>query len=121
MNNELLREESTRWNNLTNKGPKDLWAHIDWKGNLTNKKVNCHPSINELLSHFENVFTAEDPTEVSKINASHSSTYIPVIDDTIKGKEIEEALDTYKKSGYDFNLNVLQILVSRFLSIRTAF
>ena len=118
VSHEMLREESEKWRSFTNnKGSKEMWSHIDWKGNVSKSKLNIHPTINELKSHFETIYTAEDQLEIEKINQLSTDVYIPMLDDPIDNKEIHDALNDCKKGGFDFTVPVLEKLVSNSLPL----
>ena len=67
-----------------------------------NNKMNIHPTINELKNDFEDIYTAEDPLEIEDLSRN---VYIPALDDPIDSKGVEEALNDYKKVGYNFAEN----------------
>ena len=46
--------------------------------------------------------------------ALESDTYIPVLDNPISGDEMNSAWKEMKKSGYDYNLPIIGILISYF-------
>ena len=61
----ILQKESTKWNAvISNKDPKALWLQINWKGNLNDNSIKQHPTINELKTHFENIYHTEDIQEL---------------------------------------------------------
>ena len=57
----------------------------------------------------------EDRLETTKIEELSTDVYIPVLDDPIDGREVQEALHECKKGGYDFTLPILQKIVSNLL------
>ena len=76
---------------------KEIWQCIDWKGSIKNNRLKIYPTINELKSHFENIYTTEDKLETTKINQLTSDIYIPVLDDLIDNREVQDALKDCKK------------------------
>ena len=101
VSHEMLREESEKWRSFTNnKGSKEMWSRIDWKGNVSKSNLNIHPTINELKFHFETIYTAEDQLEIEKINQLSTDVYIPMLDDPIDNKEIHDALNDCKKRWF---------------------
>ena len=78
-----------------------------------------HPTITELNAHFQNIYTAEDPSETAKIEELSSDVYVPALVDPIDSKEEKEALNDCKKGGYDISLPVLQKTVCNLLPLIT--
>ena len=108
---EMYKSEFDKWTRLVNEEPsKTLWQHIDWKGNL-NKCADVRPSNEELAIHFEKLYECDDPEEAKKIEELVSPNYVSSLDDPITKKEIDEAAKEMKKGGYDYNLDVLRLLV----------
>ena len=114
----ILKNENTKWHKTINgKNSKELWKCIDWKGNLNNKRVKVHPSINELRLHSRIYKQQKAQLEKTKIEELKSGVYIPLLDDPIDEREVTEALDDCKKGGYDFNLVIFRKIVSNLLPL----
>ena len=86
------------------------------KGNAANKPLN-HPMLDDLTNHFQNVYSRNDPNEPLHISNLTSNIYIPVLDDSISQNDIEDAMKTMKKGGYDYKLPILNILTTLFLPL----
>ena len=102
---------------IDNNDPKKLWKRIDWNGRLKNKGPDIHPSTRCMYDHFEELYTPEDPDEMNKIKELKSDVYIPILDDPITAKEIEEAMKDCKKGGFDYQLPVLKTLTNRMMTM----
>ena len=87
---------------------------IDWKGNYARSKPSEHPSVEEFKDFFEELYMYKDSKEVEKIRNLQSQVNIPLLDDPFSGAEIEDALSSMKKGGFDYNLPVLAILIGCF-------
>ena len=87
-----------------------MWEKIDWKGSLS-KDVGSRPTNDELALHFEKLYSCDDPDEAAKIEQLQTDSYVPGLDDPITQGEIDGAMKEMKKGGYDYNLNILRILV----------
>ena len=117
LTHEMFQVETGNWNKLVNnKNSKELWNKIDWNGN-TSHTPNKHPMLDDLVNHYEDLYSRDDPTEPQKIANLSSSTYIPILDDPISQHDINYAMKDMKKGGYDYKLPVLQMVVSMFLPI----
>ena len=81
----ILQSENSRWKKaLSNKNSKELWSCVDWKGSMDNK-IKINPSLNELKTHFEHIYTADDKLESIKIDQLSTQVYVPTLDDPIDG------------------------------------
>ena len=112
---EILKKESDIWSKaITDSDSKTLWSLIDWKGNYSRKRPTQHPSIEEFHGFFEELYSCPDEDETVNISNLHTNVTIPLLDDPISEAETEEALDSMKKGGFDYNLPILLILFSCF-------
>ena len=103
--------EHNKWTSfIESKNAKDLWESIDWKGNLSRSQT-VRPTDDELALHFEKLYSTDDPEESSKIEELTTDTYIPALDDPISMEEVDTAAKEMKKGGYDYNLDILKVLV----------
>ena len=115
LNTKMLSTEHLRWTNLLKGDTKKLWKNIDWNGKLKNKGPDKHPSVRCMHEHFEELYTPEDPEEMTKIRNLNSDVYVPILDDPIAAKEIEDAMKDCKKGGFDYQLPVLRTLTNRMM------
>ena len=108
---DMCNTEHNRWTVLTNENDsKTFWAAIDWKCSLS-KQNTLKPQVDELASYFENLYKFEDENKLVEIEKLESEIYIPVIDDPIKQEEVDIAVKTTKKGGYDFKLSSLHTIL----------
>ena len=89
---------------------KSLWQNIDWNGNFRKNTPNNPPSVDELKSSFEDLY-ASDSDEKYYINQLQSNISIPSLDEPIIEKEIDDARKKMKKGGFDYTINILQLLI----------
>ena len=112
---EVLKRESDAWSKvIAENDSKTLWSKIDWKGNYSRKKPSQHPSIEEFHCFFEDLYSSPDENESAKIMDLKSDVTIPILDNPITEEEAEEALNSMKKGGFDYNLPILFILFNCF-------
>lgn len=103
--------EHRKWTSfISNKNTKELWNSIDWKGNLS-KCETVRPTDDELALHFEKLYSTNDPDEAAKIEELFTNTHDPTLDVPITEGEIAAAIKEMKKGGYDYNLDILKVLV----------
>ena len=76
-----------------------------------NKCEAVRPSDDELALHFEKLYTSDDPEEFAKIEELSTNAYVPYLDDPISKEEMDEAANEMNKGGYDYNLDVLRLLL----------
>ena len=108
---DLRKLEHDKWKKLSD-GPnsQNLWQHIDWKGNVSKGDI-IKPGTEDLVLHFEELYSSGEQDEVSKMNDLVSDIYIPILDDPITQIDVDNVIREMKKDGYDYNLNILKILV----------
>ena len=112
---EVLKKESDAWSKvIKDNDSKALWSMIDWKGNYSRKRPTQHPSIEEFHGFFEDLYSCPDENECINISNLQTNVTIPLLDDPISAEETEEALNSMKKGGFDYNLPILLILFSCF-------
>ena len=107
--------EHNKWTSfIENKNAKELWDLvwdcIDWKGNVSKDKT-VRPTDDELALHFEKLYSTDDPDESAKIEELSTNTCNPSLDDPITKEELDAATKEMKKGGYDYNLDILKVLV----------
>ena len=108
---EMYMLENARWKALADKeNSKGLWRRIDWKGNINKHNIQ-RASAEKLATHFEALYKPSDPDEAVKISNLEKNTYIPILDDPVTQNDIADAMKGMTKGGYDYNLQMLQILV----------
>ena len=113
----ILKQEHSKWVNATNNDAKTLWQKIDWTGTLHANPVQNQPDVNDIAAHFEEVYRADDQNELSKIHCLRTNVTKPELDNPISSKEVNDSVDEMKKGGYDYPLNIVQILQALFLPI----
>ena len=87
---------------------------IQSNGKLNNTKP-VQPSIHDMKKHFQELYTIEGASEAERIKELSSDMYIPILDDPITERDINEAFKDCKKGGYDYNVPVLGILMRSML------
>ena len=87
-----------------------LWQKINWSGKL-NSKPNKSPDICELAEHFETLYKPVEAHENEQIKSLQSPVYIPANDDEITEHELNIAVSSMKKGGWDYSLPVLKMLM----------
>ena len=70
---------------------------------MNNNKMDMQPTITEIKCTFQNIYTAEDPSEPAKIEELSSDVYVPILDDPIDSKEVKKALNDCKEGGYNIS------------------
>ena len=103
---QTLQKEASYWNELLKTtDPKVLWSRIDWKQN-TRKQRNFR------TPHIKEIYKNDDENELKLLLQLESVDYILVLDDPITESEVKSAYPNLKKSGYDYALPIMNILVS---------
>ena len=80
---------------------KELWSRIDWNGKMNLKAPRDPPVLEDLSSHFEQLYAIPDDESMDEIARLNSEIYIPILDDPITLDEVERAGRQMKKGGYD--------------------
>ena len=112
---KIMNLDAKKWNDILKSGDKKaFWRYIDWKGKLKSKKSVNSPSMEEFETFFEDLYKCPNQRELIEIMEIKSDVSIPVLDQPISIEEINVACKDMKKSGYDFQLPVLYILVTQF-------
>ena len=63
----MIQNVSNKWNAAINKkNSKELWQCINWKGDYNDRSSKIHPPINELKTHFAEIYQSDDPFESEK-------------------------------------------------------
>ena len=114
---EIMKIEMDCWNGSLENDNKTFWKYVDWKGNFKGKKQYDAPTMPEFQHFFEGLYDNEDKNELEEIKNLESEVYVPVLDDPISSEETLDAYEDMKKSGYDYNLPVLRILLANFTLI----
>ena len=115
---EIMKMDSDKWVNILKENDaKAFWRFVDWKGNFKNKKSTIAPSITEFEVFFEDLYKCKNQRELIELMEIQSDVTVPLLDDQITEEEIKDAWCDMKKSGYDFQLPVLSILVNYFMLI----
>ena len=104
-----------KWDDVVKADDKKMfWNYIDWKGDFKQKNKLKAPSLHEFEVFFEHLYKSNSKEELCEIDKLKSNIEIPVIDDPIDETEIKNAFKTMKMSGFDYNLSILDILVTHF-------
>ena len=111
---EIMKKDIDCWNGSLENDNKTFWKYVDWKGNFKGKKQYDAPTMPEFQHFFEDLYDNDDKNEVEEIKKLESEVYVPVLDDPISSEETIDAYEDMKKSGYDYNLPVLRILLTNF-------
>ena len=100
------------WEDLDGKA---LWDRIDWTGKYSSTKNYDKPDDEDTFKYFQSLYspTDEPPVEDLEIDVDR---YMPVTDDAITPKEIEEAFDSQMK-GYNFTQSALLPIRNSLLGI----
>ena len=116
---EMLKNEHGRWvEAIKKKDSKQLWSMIEWNGNFS-RVLTEQPAIHDMKNHFEELYTPEDKSESEGIGKLDSNVYIPLLDDPITERDVNEAMKDCKKGGYDYNVSILNILIINMLPLLT--
>ena len=70
-----------------------------------------HPSIDEFKIFFEELYTSDDAEEIEKIRKLESQVNIPLLDNPFSEAEVDDALSSMKKGGFDYNLPIIGMLI----------
>ena len=88
----VLKEEHNRWLNILNENKTDLWKRIDWNGKINAPPSKNYPSADTFASHFEDLYKNKDTSEVESIMSLQSDVTIPLLDDPISAREVNDLL-----------------------------
>ena len=112
---EIMNLDMRKWDDiLRSNDKKTFWQYVDWKGNCKGRKVLNSPSIEEFEIFFEELYKCDNQRELSDLMEIESDVNIPLLDKPINENEIKVAWRTMKKSGFDYNLPILSVLVTFF-------
>ena len=89
------------------KDDRNLWYLVDWDGKLKSSKPSMHPSMGELIKHFEILY---EPIRNEDDILIPTYIYIPVTNDLIEIKEMHEAASNVKKYIFDYPLTVFLMI-----------
>ena len=114
----ILKMDAKYWDDVIKvNDSKRFWSYVDWKGNLKHKKNLKSPSLQEFEVFFEHLYKCDNQYELRDIMSLESNVNIPVLDDPIHENEVHNAVKSMKKSGFDYNLPILTILITSFMSL----
>ena len=108
----MLKEEHNRW---LDEHKTDLWKRIDWDAKPNTPPIKDYPSVDTFASHFEDLYKSKDASEAVSIMNLQSDVTIPLLDDPISTREVNESINKMKKGGYDYPLSIILILKSMFM------
>ena len=112
---EIMKLDAKKWNDILKSSDKrSFWSYIDWKGKLKSKKAINSPSMNEFETFFEDLYKCPNQRELIELMEIESNVSVPVLDQPISMEEVNDAWKDMKKSGYDFKLPILNVLITYF-------
>ena len=114
---DVLKEEHNRWLNTLDEHKTDLWKRIEWDGKLNTPPIKDYPSVDAFASHFEDLYKNKDASVAESIMNLQSDVTIPLLDDPISTREVNESINKMKKGGYDYPFSINLILKSMFMPI----
>ena len=107
---DMYTKEHQRWEScIRGRESKNLWDMINWKGTMPKNQAQS-PTTEELAIYYKNLYGSVNPDESEKIDQLKSKTYIPVLDDPITRSELDEAIKKMKKGGYDYKIDVIEVI-----------
>ena len=110
---EILKDDAKQWDDvLKNNDARSFWRYVSWKGELRNKRHLKSPSLKEFEVFFEDLYKCKNQNELREMMMLDTDVYIPILDDPIDENEMKTAVKDMKKSGYDYNLPIIRILVT---------
>ena len=110
-----MKSDAQKWRDvLKANDTRNFWCYVNWKGELKNKKQVKSPSLEEFEVFFEDLYKCKNRSELLEIMKLESNVNIPILDDPINENEMKTDVKNMKKSGYDYNLPILSILVTCF-------
>ena len=111
----VMNEEAKKWDDVIKENDsKRFWSYVDWKGNVFGKKELKTPSMQEIEVFFEDLYKCQNQNELYDIFGLETDVCIPVLDDPITENEVQAAFKDMKKSGFDYGMPVLSMLVKSF-------
>ena len=81
---------------------------------MRHRKALNSPSIQQFEVFFEELYKCKNKRELIDIMEIHTDQSVGALDKPIDGEEVKTAFKSMKKSGFDYNLPVLTILVTYF-------
>ena len=107
-----LKANENKYKNIIEHGDeRKLWSEINWSGKHKDA-VSQQIPIEVMSNYFESLYQPLDLNEKSDMEKLQSNVYIPINDDPITYKELQQASSKMKKGGYDYSLEVLKLLMS---------
>ena len=98
------------WSNLILKNdPKRFWN----KNNIRRNNIQT-PHIKQCEESFEYTYKWNNEDDLHEMLQLESNVYTPVLDDSITEFDVTSAYKDLKKSGYDYALPIINILISSF-------
>ena len=108
---KIMMLDSQKWIDKSN-DYKIFWQYVDWKGDIRNKKTLNSPPIQQFEALFEELYKCKNTWELYEIMEIESKVTIPILYEPVTEIEMKSAWKGMKKSGFDYNLSVLSILVT---------
>ena len=96
---------------LENKDDRRLWNNINWFGKYKDDSGHGIP-VQIMADYFEKLYEPLEINESNEMNNLHTDMYVPITDDPITMREMNEAHSKMKKGEYDYSLDVMKLLLS---------
>ena len=118
--------QSARWAALVESNDhRTLWKAISWNGAIDNNGLEGTPSDSAFKDHFEQLLNPGDEPPFSMPPETDLNMYVPVTDDPIQVREVEEAVQSLKadKSGGPSGVppGIIKLLPACWIAFITAF
>ena len=112
---DVMKKDADIWVDVLKKNDaKSFWKLVDWKGSLKHNKALNSPSMQQFEVFFEELYKCKNKRELTDIMEINTDKYVEALDKPIDDEEVKSAFKSMKKSGFDYNLPVLSILVTYF-------
>ena len=108
----VIQKQSDKWLQFVqNTNDRDIWRKINWNGSCNARSSTDPPPVEELASHFEELYQPPVNEKNEDLVNLEANTFIPALDDPITEPELHHAVNLIKKVGFDFPPQVLQALM----------
>ena len=115
LTSDVMKKDAEIWGDvLKNNDAKSFWKLVDWKGNMKQNKTLNSPTMQQFEVFFEELYKCNNKRELIDIMEIHTDKSVEALDKPIDEEEVKTAFKSMKKSGFDYNLPVLSILVTYF-------
>ena len=111
LNTITFKNYEDKYKDITeHRDERKLWSEINWSGRYKDASSQQIP-IQVMRDYFERLYQPLDLDETAEMKNLHSDMYIPLTDDPITSDEMRYASSKMKKGGYDYSLDVLNLLL----------